>query len=123
MELRADAGRLEQRLGGGGFYTHVPGRHGLANRRLDHAAGDVLRRGGHEAVVRPRALTRHSAAGAVDGPPWADWPLCPRPGDHARSDRRPVKPDSPVLDVGGQAGTAYGPSPRFVRPTGRTKND
>ena len=44
--LERTPGGSQQRLGGGGGVRHVPGRARLADRRLDHAAGVVLRRGG-----------------------------------------------------------------------------
>ena len=49
LEPRADAGGLVERLGRGGGLRHVLRCDRDADRRLDHAAGVVLRRGGDEA--------------------------------------------------------------------------
>ena len=49
LEPRANAGRLVERLGRRRGLRHVLRRDRHADRRLDHAAGVVLRRGGNEA--------------------------------------------------------------------------
>ena len=57
LEPRANAGRLIERLGRGGGLRHVLRRDRHPDRRLDHAAGVVLRRGRDEADTRRSSST------------------------------------------------------------------
>ena len=84
--LESHAGRLQQRLGGGPGLRHVPGRARLADRRLDHPAGVVLRRRRLQADLRPGQRRRRRAAGArrwIIRGRWraasATWRSCSRP--------------------------------------------
>ena len=67
LEHGTHAGRLQQRLGGGGGRAHLPRRDGVADRRLDPASGVVQRRGRPQAHIRARKQARRVPAGVVAG--------------------------------------------------------
>ena len=110
VEPRAHARRLQQRLGGGGGVRHVPGSARLADRRLDHAAGVLLRRGGLQADLRPGQHRRRRAAGAVDGSSRPDGPLRARPG-RSCCKRSPARIRSIPSAVGPQCRTSPARTP------------
>ena len=87
LEPGAHARRLQQRLGRGRGAGHVPGGDRLADGRLDHPAGQLLRRGRLQADLWPREPGRHRAAGAQHGSSGADCPQRGRPGAAAGRDR------------------------------------
>ena len=73
--------RVVERLGGGRGLRHVPGCHRHADRRLDHPARRVLRRGRDEADVRAREHDRHPPVCSQPRSSRADRPLGGRPPD------------------------------------------
>ena len=77
----AHAGRLVERLGGGGRRLHGAGRDRLADQRLGDPPGGVLRRGRLQADARPDPAHRRAAAVARARP-------CRRVRAHASRTRR-----------------------------------
>ena len=88
LEPGAHAGRIVERIGRGRGPGHVLRRDRLANRRLDHAAGQLLRRRRRETDLRPRQPRAACAGQFSSRPRGRDGPHGGRLRGAARGDRR-----------------------------------
>ena len=126
VEPARTPGGIEQRLGGGGGVWHVPGGAGLANGRLDHPAGFVLRRGEFQADLRNHAPGGSADSGPFNGSSRADGPKRARRGsaraDHPRErPRRLGSPPGAFTDRTSPRPTAW--TVRSSRQPGGPRND
>ena len=125
--LARTPGGSSQRLGGGGRVRHVPGGARVADRRLDHAAGVLLRR--VRAASRPTAASASTACCRwrrrwTTSASWRDvWPTSARSSACIAAIDRRRRRSRRSLDVVRQSevvrlGRLRGP----VRRTGRSRN-
>ena len=88
LEHRSHSGRFFERVSRRRGDRHVSGRHRLADRRVDHPSGHLLRCLRLQTVVWPCEPGGDRPAGPELRPSGADCPPCQRFGLVARSDRR-----------------------------------
>ena len=89
LEYGSHAGRIEQRLRGGGGGAHVQRRDRYTNRGIDPAAGGLLRRVWIEADIRSGFARRRHRLCVVDGSRGSDRDRCWRSGLDVRRALRP----------------------------------